>query len=206
MVRRKNVIRGKRVYYSFFCRGYSAHFESNLCGRKYVREDALMDALSQVISIDVQKTADIAVLTEQMSAKSAGRAESLASELKQLNGELARAEITKKRAMEDYLNGKLPLSDFERLKGFCREEIDRLRAQICALQTEHRKQAEMLAQDNPWLKTFRGLNTGEKLTSELAHAFIQRINIYDCDRIEVILRYRDEREELIAAVKKEAAV
>lgn len=206
LVRHKDVIRGKYIRYSYFCRGYSIHAESNVCSRKHLREDALIDVLTQTISVDFQETVDVAAMADRISQKNRRQVESLESERRRRNGEFAQAEAAKRRTMEDYLSGKLSLLDFERLKGFSAERIERLRMQIAELEAELKKRSEVLTKDNLWLKTFGGLNGRNELTDELAHTLIHRINVYDYDRVEVILRYRDEREEFLTAVREERTV
>ena len=78
-----------------------------------------------------------------------------------------------------------------------------MKNRILALREEQHCQSETLTGDNPWLKTFGGLQLPDRLTKELAHGLIQRITIYENDRIEVIFKYRDEREQLLTAINKE---
>lgn len=72
-----------------------------------------------------------------------------------------------------------------------------------ALRAEQHRQSETLTEDNPWLKAFSGLRLPDRLTKELTHALIQRITIYTNDKIEVVFKYRDEREQLLTAIKEE---
>ena len=44
---------------------------------------------------------------------------------------------------------------------------------------------------------FRSLEDG--LTGPLAHSLIQRVTVYENDRIDVTLRYRDEKAQLLTA-------
>ena len=57
--------------------------------------------------------------------------------------------------------------------------------------------------DNPWLKTFSGLQLPDRLDRNLACALIQRITIYAENKIEVIFKYQDEREHLLTAINEE---
>ena len=57
--------------------------------------------------------------------------------------------------------------------------------------------------DNPWLRAFSGLRLPDHLTKELTHALIQRVTIFTDDKIEVVFKYRDEREQLLTAISEE---
>ena len=64
---------------------------------------------------------------------------------------------------------------------------------------------ETLTEANPWLRAFGRVSPVEPLTSQLTHALIERILIYDNSHIEVVLRFRDEKEKLMVAAKEVGA-
>lgn len=203
MVRYKKVAYGKRVDYHYTCPNYAAMLDKSGCTYKYLREDVLLDTLSQLIGREIEQTVDAVWLAKRLSAGTEGQVAARAAELRRLNAELERAQTRKKTAMQDFLAGALTWAEHERLKSCLAEETERLRERIEALRREQRRQSETLTADNPWLRAFSGLRLPDRLTGELAHALIQRITIYADDRIEVELKYRDEREQLLTAIGKE---
>ena len=50
---------------------------------------------------------------------------------------------------------------------------------------------------NPWLEAFAICRGEKELTDELAHALIERVEIYSDNRVEIKLRYQDEYRELV---------
>ena len=199
MVRYKQVSHGKSVSYYYMCPNYAALLDKSGCSYKFLREDILMDTLTEVISAEVRQTVDAETLAERLSSKNRGQVENLTAELKRLNGELARAEAAKKAAMEDYLSGLLTSEEYERLKGACAGEMERLKELISVRRAEQKRQVETLSWDNPWLKAFNGLDIGGGLTSDLAHSLIQRVTVHENGRVEVTLQYRDEKEQLLTS-------
>ena len=199
MVRYKQVSHGKSVTYHYTCPNYAAQLERSGCSYKFLREDILMDALTEMILAEIRQTVDGLKLAQRLSAANRAQAENLSLELKRLNSELARAETAKKGAMEDYLCGLLSREDYERLKSACVGETTRLKGRISVLQTDYTKQTETLTQGNPWLQTFGEIDLKDGLTGLLAHSLIQRVTVYENNRIDVILRYRDEKEQLLTA-------
>lgn len=199
MVRYKQVSHGKSVSYYYMCPNYAALLDKSGCSYKFLREDILMDTLTEVISAEVRQTVDAETLAERLSSKNRGQVENLTAELKRLNGELARAEAAKKAAMEDYLSGLLTSEEYERLKGACAGEMERLKELISVRRAEQKRRVETLSWDNPWLKAFNGLDIGGGLTSDLAHSLIQRVTVHENGRVEVTLQYRDEKEQLLTS-------
>ena len=199
MVRYKQVSHGKSVTYHYMCPNYAALLDRSGCSYKFLHEDVLMDALTEMISAEIRQTVDAAKLVQRLSMANRVQAENLSLELKRLNSELARAETAKKRAMEDYLCGLFSSEDYERLKNACVGETERLKGRMSALQTDYTTQTETLTQNNPWLRAFGGIDLSGGLTGPLAHSLIQRVTVYENDRINVTLRYHDEKERLLTA-------
>ncbi len=203
MVRYKQVVKGKKVTYHYMCPNYAAMLDKSGCAYKFLREDILLDTLSQLIGKEIEQAVDAVQLAKRLSAGTEGQIAVRATELRRLNLELERVQSRKKSAMQDFLAGTLAWAEHERLKSCFAEEIERLSEQITVLRTEQQRQSETLTVDNPWLRTFSGLRRPNHLTKELAQTLIQHITIYADDKIEVVFKYRDEREQLLTAINEE---
>lgn len=203
MVRYKQVVKGKKVTYHYMCPNYAAMLDKSGCAYKFLREDILLDTLSQLIGKEIEQAVDAVQLAKRLSAGTEGQVAARAAELRRLNLELERAQSRKKSAMQDFLAGTLTWSEHERLKSCLSEEIERLNGRIIALRSEQQRQSETLTVDNPWLRAFSGLRLPDHLTKELTHALIQRVTIFTDDKIEVVFKYRDEREQLLTAISEE---
>lgn len=203
MVRYKQVVKGKKVTYHYMCPNYAAMLDKSGCAYKFLREDILLDTLSQLIGKEIEQAVDAVQLAKRLSAGTEGQIAVRATELRRLNLELERVQSRKKSTMQDFLAGTLAWAEHERLKSCFAEEIERLSEQITVLRTEQQRQSETLTVDNPWLRTFSGLRRPNHLTKELAQTLIQHITIYADDKIEVVFKYRDEREQLLTAINEE---
>ncbi len=203
MVRYKQVVKGKKVTYHYMCPNYAAMLDKSGCAYKFLREDILLDTLSQLIGKEIEQAVDAVQLAKRLSEGTEGQIAVRATELRRLNLELERVQSRKKSTMQDFLAGTLAWAEHERLKSCFAEEIERLSEQITVLRTEQQRQSETLTVDNPWLRTFSGLRRPNHLTKELAQTLIQHITIYADDKIEVVFKYRDEREQLLTAINEE---
>ena len=206
MVRYKQVSHGKNVSYYYLCPSYAAMLEQSGCSYKFLPEDFLLDSLEQVIQKEIEQAVDMTALAKRLSARVSGKTDQGAMMLKKLNAQLERVEETRRNAMRDYLGGQMEQTDYELLKECCLGEAEELKKQIFDLREQQRYQAETLTEKNPWLAAFGGLGRPFHLTKELAASLIERVTIYENNRVEVLLRFRDEREQLLAAAGKEEAV
>ena len=206
MVRYKQVSHGKNVSYYYLCPSYAAMLEQSGCSYKFLPEDFLLDSLEQVIQKEIEQAVDMTALAKRLSARVSGKTDQGAMMLKKLNAQLERVEETRRNAMRDYLGGQMEQTDYELLKECCLGEAEELKKQIFDLREQQRYQAETLTEKNPWLAAFGGLGRPFHLTKELAASLIERVTIYENNRVEVLLRFRDEREQLLAAAGEEEAV
>lgn len=206
MVRYKQVSHGKNVSYYYLCPSYAAMLEKSGCSYKFLPEDILLNTLEQVIQNEIEQAVDMTALAKRFSARVSGKTGQGAMMLKKLNAQLERVEETRRNAMRDYLSGQMAQTDYELLKECCMGEAEELKKQIFDLREQQRYQAETLTEKNPWLAAFGGLGRPFHLTKELAASLIERVTIYENNRVEVLLRFRDEREQLLAAAGKEEAV
>lgn len=206
MVRYKQVTHSKSVAYYYLCPNYAAMLERSGCSYKFLREDLLLDSLERVIQKEIEQAMDMTILAKHLSARASGKADRGALMLKKLNAQLERVEETRRNAMRDYLGGQMGQADYELLKECCMGEAEELKKQIFDLREQQRYQAETLTEKNPWLAAFGRLSRSFCLTKELATSLIERITVYENNRVEVLLRFRDEREQLLAVAGKEEAV
>lgn len=203
MVRYKQVSHGKKIDYYYLCPNYAAYLEKSGCSYKFLREDILLDTLSQLIAREIEQTVDAVRLAKRLSTGAEGQTAARTVELQRLNTELARMESRKKAIMQDYLAGELARADYEELKRCCADEAEALKGRITVLREEQRRQTETLTKTNPWLQAFGNLRLPDRLDRELVHALVERITIYESSRIEVTFRFRDEKEQLLTAIEKE---
>ena len=203
MVRYKQVVKGKKISYHYMCPHYAAMLEQSGCAYKFLREDILLDALSQLINKEIEQAVDTVQMAKRLSDGTEGQITARAAELRRLNLELERMETRKKAVMQDFLAGELSCDAYEEIKTCCVRECERLKEHILTLRGEQHRQSETLTVDNPWLKTFSGLQLPDRLNRNLACALIQRITIYAENKIDVIFKYQDEREHLLTAINEE---
>lgn len=194
MTRYKQVSHGKKADYFYVCRTYAAQLESSGCTYKYLPEAALKEIVTQLISQEMRLAVDTATLLQKQ-AKEPGNVDA-AQRLRLSNAELAKLEGLKKRLMQDYLAGQLTPAEYERMKKRYQQECEELSRQIEALNEAHQHEERVLSEKNPWLCAFSHRGASVELSRDLVQALVDRITVYTNQHIEVVFRFRDERQAL----------
>ncbi len=189
MVRYKEVSHGKKVFYRYFCPSYADLLELSGCAYKYLPEEDLEHALSGLIAQEAALAVEASALIQRRRQSGSGVDRELARALT----ERERLEMLRRRLMRDLLSGLLSKEDHDRMKEKYAQEKQALEERISQLQKEQRREKELLTARNPWLTAFRKHTGKVELTAELVHALVERIVVYEQNRVEIQFKYRDER-------------
>lgn len=197
MLRYKSVSHRKKVFYRFICPNYADLVEKSGCAYKYLPVEDLKSVLSQLIAQEVALAVDVAALL----SKPKNRTTSITSlELSRALSERSNLDMLRERLMRDLLAGILSKEDHDRMKQKYAQERQELDKRIAQLQKTQRREKELLTTRNPWLTAFRQ-HTGEiQLTDKLVHTLVERITVYENNRVEICLKYQDERAALLDAL------
>ena len=199
MVRYKEVSHEKKVFYRFICPNYADLVERSGCAYKYLPVDDLKTVLSRLIAQEVALAADVAAL---LSKRRSSTVSAASLELARASSERASLDVLRERLMRDLLAGVLSKEDYDRMKQKYAQEGQELDKRIAQLQKTQRREKELLTTRNPWLTVFRQ-HTGEiQLTDKLVHTLVERITVYKNNRVEICLKYQDERAALLDALEQ----
>lgn len=199
MVRYKEVsCKGTKRTYSYICPNYADLLDKSGCAYKYLSAEKLKEVLSQLIAQEAALAVDAAALLRKKKKQTI----SLTSlELTRAKSERDSLHKLRERLMRDLLSGVLSKEDHARMKQKYAQEGRELEARIGRLEKELYRETELLTARNPWLVNFKK-NAGKfELTAQLVQALVDRITVYENNRIEIQFKYRDERAILLEALK-----
>lgn len=198
MARRKNVVsKGRKAVYRYICSNYANLLEHSGCTHKYLPDDSLKSALSQLIA----READLAVNAAALLSKQKSKTVSVTDmEIARAKSEQKNLESLRERLMRDLLSGILSKEDYARMKQRYAQESKTLEECISRLQKEQYREKKLLTVQNPWLTAFQKHSGEIELTAGLVNALVERITVHAENRIEIQLKYRDERAALLAAL------
>lgn len=137
-----------------------------------------------------------------VSVRQSKRAPAIDLELARAKSELKNLEMLRERLMRDLLAGVLSKEDHDRMKQRYAKEGQSLEERITQLQKEQRREKKLLTSQNPWVAAFQKHTGTVTLTDKLVRALVERITVYANNRIEIELKYRDERAMLLAELQK----
>ena len=192
---------------NYAARYYCPNKEYNRCETTHcIREDKLADIVGTILSDHIAVFADISRAVEKM--KDTGylteRQKLMDKEIDDIVARLQKRQRNKEMLYEDYTDGVLSAEDYVYHKQKYDDECKELSSRLNTLEVDRRKLNTALSQNNRWLKNIKGLLKTRKITREIADAFVDNITVYDTDgiRVDVKLKYADEFETLIEAIKE----
>ncbi len=168
--------------------------ERSGCSYKYLPDTDLKDTLSKLIAQEAALAVDATALLEKR--QDAGPS--------MVDLELARAKAEweslgrlRERLMRDFLAGVLSKEDHDRMKRRYAQEAAELEKRLARLKKEQHREKELLTTRNPWLAAFRKHKGTVELTRDLVQALVECITVYADNRVEICLKYRDERAAML---------
>ena len=192
---------------NYAARYYCPNKEYNRCETTHcIREDKLADIVGTILSDHIALFTDISRTVEKM--KDTGylteRQKLMDKEIDDIVARLQKRQRNKEMLYEDYTDGVLSAEDYIYHKQKYDDECKELSSRLNTLEVDRRKLNTALSQNNRWLKNIKGLLKTRKITREIADAFVDNITVYDTDgiRVDVKLKYADELETLIEAIKE----
>ncbi len=192
MVRYKSVTcKGTKLTYRYICPNYANLLQRSGCAYKYLPDEDLKDVLGRLIAQEAALAVDTAALLEQK------RDTVIDLKLARAKTEWDSLVRLRERLMRDFLAGVLNKEDHDRMKQRYAQEAADLERSIAQLQKEQRREKRLLTTCNPWLAAFRKHKNKVELTRELTQALVERITVYAENRVEIQLKYRDERAALL---------
>lgn len=199
MVRYKEVSHGKRVFYRFLCPNYANLLERSGCAYKFLPEQDVKDTLSRLIAQEAALAVDAAALIKKRRNRNSSRIE---QELSRALSERENLRRLRERLMRDLLSGVLDKEGHDRMKEKYAREGQELEVLIERLQKEQYREKTLLTARNPWVAAFQKHSRKVELTAGLVKSLVERITVYGENRMEIQLKYRDERAALLAALEQ----
>lgn len=197
LVRRRRIKNSKLSYY-FSC----ITFETN-SGYKCTRKHILEKDLINVVYCSITKQIEISIKIENLVAKLRANASFLSSKeinlskLRKIETEIKRKQSLSNIIYDDYIEGVISHQEYLYAKTKYENDTVKLKEKKSELQIECRKYNENYLKENKWMSKINLFKKEEKLTREIVTALIEKIEIYNINRVEVIFKFHDEYLEIL---------
>ena len=172
----------------------------------HISEKKLKSIVGELLADHISMFADINAAVEKM--KNTGyltnRQQTMDKEISDIVAQLQKRQRNREMLYEDYADGILSAEDYIYHKQKYDDECRELSSRLNTLEVNRRKLVKTLSSDNGWLKNVKMLIKTKTVTREIADAFVENITVYDDNgiRVEVKLKYTDELETLVDAIKE----
>jgi len=186
---------------TYLC-GYKAYYENLGCPRKGVKvalvEEVTLAVLKSLFSAFEVKEKSWREIENQRAVAGMERIKEIQSLQRQING----IRNEKLALYTQFSDGDIEKDDYVRLRDETETRLQELTAQVAALELLAVKKREVDVSD-PFIDKLRDLRFEDSLTREIVAALIDRIVVYDKDRIEIKWKYSDAA---LAAVLEKGSV
>ena len=169
------------------------------CTRSSLRVDRIEDAVLTLLQKTVAACVEYEKLLEQINRSSHRKTES--DNLKRL---LRQKQAEKENCMKamvdlypDWKSGILTQQEYITIKSNLNDKLERLDAAILSLETTAKQYESGVDCENAFLANFRKYGTIMELTRPMLLELVKEIRVYDENRIEIELNFRDEFAQLM---------
>ena len=179
--------------YSYILCPHAKHQKAGQCCRKYCREADVNEMVWQSIRNLMDLAENAAKNVKKKADKAQGENLKLAKKLSKLQTDKEKCETERFSNVDRFMAGELKKDDYQRIRAELTrkaELLDKQIAEVSAKLHESEAAADDGVQDA--LNTMKRYSGADKLTREIADAFLDKILIYDPRHIEIRWKFSDE--------------
>jgi hypothetical protein len=202
LLRRKCVTGGgKYCEWLYCCR---THEELKVCSRKQIRQQELYNAVYDAIRIQLQMCADITAVISKLNRESnhAMRLSRFDAEIEESEREIKRVSSLRQSVFEDYSAKLLTASEYKFATEKYDADTEKLTQRLESAMREKSEYTHKTTPSNKWLATVSRFMDAKELTSEPAHALIERVEISNYDNVAITFKFRNEYARLVVPLKR----
>ena len=191
--RDKDVTRYGKVHYSFICLEYETNRWVGKCKCKNVRENMLHDTVYQGIKSQIALAVDIGAVLKRISDSQVykDRRQSLKNDMKEIQRKINRVAVIQSELYTVYFNKVFTDSEYVYMKENYAEQLGVYQTELAQLQETYDKQINEFSPNNKWITAFRKFQNKKILSREMITALIEKIVVYEKDRIDIQWRFND---------------
>jgi len=199
---RKVVPKNGKKYSYYVCSAHKAN--KKLCSTHNISEQILQEALLEIINKTVIALVEESIFLKQYEkeAKAEYSINRIEAEIRHIEKETEHYQERKKDLLDDYDEGILTKSDYNRLRGIYETKITDYQSEITQMRCQIKKYAEHMETVYEWLEHLAEYQNITEINREILLYLIDWIYVYEVKRIKVLFKYKDELQELSDFVRK----
>lgn len=193
--RRKRLGKVKGSFGRYICTSSASYHPArgSSCSTHLILQTALEEKVLTVIKTHIQIALDYEKLIEQFrnSDRDRKNRKLIDKTIRNVTQKMEAVHRKHTRLYEDYVGGVLDAEEYCFAKKAYKDEGERLNLQFEELAAKKRAYEDAMSPKNLWITLMRSVRNMKKLSQELVDATIERVNVYEDNRIEVVMKYQD---------------
>lgn len=199
MVRKNNSVR-ERPYYYYICSGYK---QKSGCTSHSIRDRLLDEAVLAAVQAHMEALLDLEAMFQAIkdlphTLREVRKAD---SRLKEKQAELEKYRRYKAKSHEDYMDGIISQEDFTSFNRRYDDKIHDVEEAVLRQEQELEKLAKGDGDGQKWIAYFKKYGTIQELDRKLAVELIDRIYVYEGQKIRIEFKFQNEYDRLYRLVK-----
>jgi DNA invertase Pin-like site-specific DNA recombinase len=189
--RARRVVKGKYVYYVYVCQ---THERYKSCPRKYINESDLIAAVYAIVRLETDTFASIKQTLEKLNRENGhkSRITRFDAEIEETAKEIRRIASLKQGVFEDYAGKLLTLSEYQFASVKYDADTEKQKQRLEAAKAEKSEYIDASTPANKWILAVSRFMDEKELTAEMVKTLIERVEIGDSNKAEVVFKFRDE--------------
>ena len=195
LVRRSASYKGKRYIY-YQCSGSKQNKGS--CTSHNLRDEKLYNIVRNALQMQIQIVMEEAEFVESIrqAQQEPYRVRRIERQIRQLTAEKAHTQGIKEKLYGDYAEEILTREDFLNYNELYSKRIEEYDRKITELEAE-RQNLQTAPNAYPFLDVYRKYRKLEKITRPMIVELIEKIEVYEGNRVEITFRFHDEIADLL---------
>ena len=203
MIRRCST-KKEKTYYYYHC---SAHKNGGGCSSHLISSDKLQDMILWQIrqQVELLVNAEMIISAADNLPNEQFQVKFLNEQMGKLNAEIEKYEDLKTKLYQDLREGTVAQDEYKDLQERFNRKLIEAKSSLAEIEEKKARLTLKGLCEQQWLKDMKEYRNIMVLERKIVTALIEKVVVYSKDHIEIIFRYADEMEIMIAAAEAQAA-
>ena len=204
---RQNMIRktsGKdKKYYYFICGTHKN--DTSCCSTHNISAKRLEQAVLKAVQFQIAQVVELSEVLSYISTLPADEDKSrrIEEEIRRLTEEAEQLEKRKLRLYEHFSEDIISKEDYRTMNALYSKEINKI-ASVLKNREREKQALQNGSEKQRWMQLYQRYHNVKELDRRLVVTLIDRIYVYEDKRIEIVFRFRDEYNSLLALLEQAA--
>lgn len=200
---KKKINNGWKEYSYYICSTYK-NKGKNLCSKHTIKSDKVENAVFEFIKFNIKLVLEIEPILELINGSPlrVNASNRLKTVLNAQETELIKTAKLKEELYPDYKAGLIDYSEYENIREKYASKICEIEDRIVAIKSKIEEIEKGISPENSFIKSFKEYHNITQLTREIVCALIENVYVYENDKIEIVMKFKDEYDAIIEYVNE----